>query len=221
VSKCSEFVTKSDKRYTSILYPNYSSSSSYSEYVRDLNNENTIGVICEMSNLLADRQYYLCAIERKGEYLSKAHYSLDKDGDEIAFVIDIYNKGPKNGYAVSSIKLDKLNSGDRILVENVIDSFIQLYNESEVARTRIDGLDELFRKEVYRTWLEDFEINGIVLILSKSHLYHDFFQCYSKENQAQFNVYYSKDGFFTYLEITQKTSDEFGEKIKKILEYES
>ncbi|MFV0143620.1 MULTISPECIES: hypothetical protein [Empedobacter] len=212
-------VTIKSKQF--LIFENYKVEARFVEKIQSIENKNVVGAICEISKLLEQNGYLLESSKRYSEHLTKAFYSIPKS-DKNQLILNIDNKGEKDNFAVSNIRIDKLNDADVIIVKTCIEDCLTL-KQSIISIT--DDKPELpqdFRKEIYSAWIENCENENITLKIIQSHKNQDVFRATSEKDDLTFRAWYGTSennhtkGFFSKIEILEKSSDILMAIIKKI-----
>lgn len=195
-----------DKIKASLLYFEvYEPETRYLEKLPVLLKVSTKAAICELSKVLEKQGYLLELVKPNGDYLTKSIFSVPSASDK-ELIIAINNKGEKDNWAVSSIRIEK-NSG---LDENEFNSYVkQLFAISQLQ----DNSDSIefptdFRGAVYKKWKDILESNGFDLQIIEAHNNQDVFSVSNNVSKAKFRVWYRNDGFFSQFIILEK-SDEY------------
>jgi len=205
-----------------LIFENYEVETKYADKVQSIENKNVIGTICEISKILEQNGYLLESSKKYSEYLTKALYSIPQS-DNKQLILNIDNKGSKDNFAVGNIRIESLNGADEIIVKSCIeDCFEQKQSVSSI----LDDNSELpkdFRKEIYSAWLENCKNENINLKIIQSHNNQDIFRATSGKENLTLRVWYGTSeknhtkGFFSKIEVLEKTSESILEKIKPIV----
>ena len=117
----------------------------------------------------------VCSKAQKiSEYLTKSFYSIPQNENQ-QFILNIDNKGEKDNFAVSNIRVDKLNGADEIIVSTCIADCL---NQKQNIVSTTDDKPELpsdFRQEIYSAWFENCENKNIALKLYRTIITKIFF----------------------------------------------
>lgn len=205
-----------------LIFENYEIEIKFAEKVQSLENKNVIGAICEISKLLEQNGYLFESSKKYTEYLTKAFFSIPEI-DNKQLILDIDNKGSKDNFAVGNIRIDKLNGADEIIVKTCIEDCL---NPKQSIISINDDKPELpkdFREEIYSAWFKNCENENIVLKIIQSHNNQDIFRATSDKDNLTLRVWYGTSeknhtkGFFSKIEILEKTSESILEQIKPII----
>lgn len=177
---------------------------------------NIVGAICELSKLLEQQGIILDSVSPINDYLTKAHFSIPTS-TENQFTLAVNNKGSKDRFAISSIRIENNNGGDSKIINSSIETLFSKKKQVDVSKKNL-MLPADFRSPIYRRWIEILKENGYVLNFIESHNNQDVFWAEnSKGDYIKFQVYYKNSGFFTKLFIIEKSDLEVSESLKKWL----
>jgi len=205
-----------------LFFENYEVESRFADKVQSLENKNVVGTICEISKLLEQNGYLLESTKMYSEYLTKAFYSIPQSENQ-QLILNIDNKGSKDNFAVGNIRIENLNGADESNVKQCIENcFIQKQSVSSIT----DDKSELpidFRKEIYSAWFKNCQNKNITLKIIQSHNNQDVFRATYEKDSLTLRVWYGTSeknhtkGFFSKIEVLDKSSESFLEKIKTLV----
>lgn len=206
------------------IYEDYEPEERFKEKIHLIENKNVIGVICEFSKLLERNGYLLEETKKYSDYLTKAFYSIPlKDNRKL--IINIDNKGSKDNFAVGNIRIDSSNGADESIIKQSIEDYLSqkdfVHNTKEIQKMTND-----FREEIYSSWIEKCKVSNIKLEIIQSHNNQDVFCAISEKESLIFRVWYGTSehnktkGFFSKIEVLEKSSENLLMIIKKYLSYE-
>ncbi|MCH5719899.1 P-loop NTPase family protein [Niabella hibiscisoli] len=212
----------STKSKESLIFENYEVEAKLIGKVKSLENKNVVGTICEISNLLQQNGYLLESTKKFSDYLTKAFYSIPQsENRQLILIID--NKGPKDNFSVSNIRVDKLNGADENIVRNYIeDCLTQKKSTGSIAGDKPE-LSSDFRQEIYAAWIESCEHKNIALKIIQSHNNQDIFRATCEQDSLTFRAWYGAGeqsrtkGFFSKIEVLEKSSETILEKVKDLV----
>jgi hypothetical protein len=205
-----------------LVFENYEIDSRFEDKVKLIENKNVIGTICEISKLLEQSGYLLESTKTFSEYLTKAFYSNPQSENQ-QLILNIDNKGSKNSFAVGNIRIENLNGAEESIIKQYIEDCL---TQKKSISTITDDKPELpsdFRKEIYSIWFENCANNNITLKIIQSHNNQDIFYAVLDENKLIFKVWYGTSvkshtkGFFSKIEVLEKSSDKFLDRIKGLV----
>ena len=167
-----------------LTYPDYQAEERFTDKIPEPLRENLIGAICELSIMLEEHGLLLESIIPNGDYLTKAVYSTPSSTIQ-SVVIAINNKGPKDSWSVSSIRIEQANSDYENALNNAIDRLFSAQQMQSASKS--PNLPGDFRKPVYRRWHEVMKEVGYELSLMESHNHQDVFSVAAQiRNQQKF-----------------------------------
>ena len=205
-----------------LIFENYEIETRFIDKVKSLENKNVFGTICEISKLLEKNGYLLESTKKISEYLTKAFYFIPKNENQ-QFILNIDNKGEKDNFAVSNIRVDKLNGADEIIVSTCIaDCLNQKQNIVSITDDKPEFPTD-FREKIYSDWIQNCENRNITLKIIQSHNNQDIFRASCEKDSLTFRVWYGTSeqnhtkGFFSKIEVLEKSSETILEKLKDLV----
>ena len=138
-------------------------------------------------------------------------------------ILNIDNKGSKDNFAVGNIRIENLNGADEIIIKSCIEG---CFEQKQTITSISDNNPELprdFREEIYSVWIESCNNESINLKIIQSHNNQDIFRATSEKDNLTFRVWYGTSennhtkGFFSKIEVLEKSSESILEKIKPII----
>ena len=121
----------------------------------------------------------------------------------------IDNKGEKDNFAVSNVRLDRvINQEDKMLMCTIYQC---MSNEWPVD----------FRKDIYDMWKSELQQYSLYIIIAKSQEWHDTLIVFNDDGEkVAAEVWYNKDGFLTIIKFianeNERVCDSFKEVIGKL-----
>jgi hypothetical protein len=205
-----------------LIFENYEVDTKYADKVQLIENQNVLGTICEISKLLEQNGYLLESSKKYSEYLTKALYSIPKRENH-QLIINIDNKGSKDNFAVGNIRIENLNGADELIVKSCIEVCLDQKQSIASISENIIKLPKDFREEIYSSWIASCKNENINLYIIQSHNNQDVFRASSEKDNLTFRVWYGKSennhtkGFFSKIDVLEKTTESFMEQIKRIV----
>ena len=198
-----------------LTFPDYQIEERFADKIPEQLKENVIGAVCELSIKLEQHGLLLESINSNGDYLTKAVYSVPSSTDS-RVIIAINNKGQKDNWSVSSIRIEQSASDHHDAINQEIESLFAA--EQESSGTATSEFPDDFRKPIYQNWNSVLNNVGFQLSLTESHKNQDVFSISGGNNEsAKIRVWYGNDGFFRKIVVLQKSKIELGENLKKWL----
>lgn len=175
-------------------------------------------ILADLAGPLNKAGYRLDTVQSHGEYLTKAFITRQNCTGEQS-VLAVHNKGGKDNFAVSSLRVEK--SWDQQAEEelNVIVEAIITHSSAAVFEGESGELPfpDDFRQEVYLFWQKMFKKMGLTLHLVKKHNFQDVFHVVKENPICKFRVYYDGKGFITRLTAIEFEDQSFGPTLKEVL----
>jgi hypothetical protein len=175
---------------------------------------NVTGSICEFAKLLEHLGYLLESINSITEYLTKANFSIPETIDK-KLIIAFTNKGPKDNWAVSAIKIEKSDGTNERKINGCIEGLYNSVKKSYNGDSSPFPTD--FRGNVYKKWEQILTSHGFQLSLIESHNNQDVFMVGADETIAKFRVWYFNNGFISQFIMLEKKEESMGEMLKNWL----
>ncbi len=203
-----------------LKFKNFIPESIYLNKVAELNNENVIGTICNLTKLIEPKGYVLERVQKKSDYLTKVIYSIPQSIDKKC-VFNIDNKGEKDQYAVSNVRIDKLDNEEKKIIEEVITSLFEVKDlpTQDFSLEIPNG----FRKAIYSNWSNILKENNYQLTLVESHNNQDIFIANNNVSKIKFRVWYGTSekektkGFINKIVVLEKSEEDLSSKLKSWL----
>ena len=154
--------------------------------------------------------------------MTKALYSIPQSENK-QLILNIDNKGSKDNYAVGNIRIENLNGADEIIVKSCIEVCLGQKQSVASISDNTPKLPTDFREEIYSIWIESCKNESINLKIVQSHNNQDVFRASSEKDNLTFRVWYGTSennhtkGFFSKIEVLEKTSESILERIKPII----
>lgn len=190
-----------------LTFPDYKIEKRFDDKIPAELKKNVKGAVRELSIKLEQHGLLLESINPIGDYLTKAIYSAPSE-NEIIVLID--NKGPRDYWSVSSIRIEPSSSEFRNIINQEIES---LFTHIVSAEFPSD-----FREPIYQNWNSILNNIGYQLSLTESYANQDvFFISGTRNESARIRVWYTNKGFFTKIVVLQKSSNEIGYNLQKWL----
>lgn len=205
-----------------LIFENYKVLIKFADKVKSLENNNVIGAICEISKLLEQDGYLLENSKKYSEYLTKAYYSIPQ-GHQKQLILNIDNKGSKDNYAVGNIRIENFNGSNENVVNSCISNFLKQKQTIISVKNDNPELPRDFREQIYSAFFKDCENKNISLKLIQSHNNQDIFLASCNEESLTLRIWYGTSekthtkGFFSKIEVLNKSSETFVEQIKAII----
>lgn len=167
--------------------------------------DNSKILIDELSKELQKKNYALKAITRKSCYLTLAEYTLGMNSPT-AKRLFVDNKGEKDSFAVSNVRLDgQIGQEDKMLM-----CIIRQCMSNEWPTD--------FRKFIYDTWKVKLQQYSLYITIAKSQEWHDTLIVFNYEGErVAAEIWYNKDGFLTKIKFIANESEHIFDIFKEII----
>ena len=159
--------------------------------------------------------------KKYSEHLTKAIFSIPQSENK-QLILNIDNRGIKDNFAVSNIRIENLNGADEIIVKSCIEVCLgQKQSVASISDSKLI-LPTDFREEIYSIWIESCKNENINLKIIQSFNNQDLFSASSEKDNLIFRVWYGTSeknhtkGFFSKIEVLENSSDLLLTIIKKI-----
>lgn len=172
------------------------------------------GSICELAILLESSGYLLESINTAGIYLTKANFSIPKAIDK-HLIIAFSNKGEKDKWVVSSMRIEKSEGANETTVNECIEEIFDSISKSKNGLSLSFPND--FRGQIYEKWRNTLLGHDLQLEIVESHDNQDIFKVHNNEIIAKFRVWYRNDGFISKFIMLEKKDENLGENLKNWL----
>lgn len=198
-----------------IKYQGYSPSANHKIILGDLSNDNVIGAICEVADRAITSGFILCEALPKSPYLTRVTF-IHRDNQGRKLVLDIDNKGERDDYAVSGIRIHSAEDGDRPLVQQLLERAL-----SSAADFRI--LPDDYRRPIYERWEAELIKSNLTMKIIASHNNHDIFTATDNSRLIKFKVWYGTSerentkGYINKIVVMEKSHAELGQQLKALL----
>ena len=185
-----------------LIYPDdtpiYDINNILNQYDIHLNTKIFIGNVSER---LSD--YKLKDVEIKSEYLTMALFEAFSDNVTIKILID--NKGKRDKYAISNVRMECVDEEYNNEVYNVI------------LQCASNNWPDDFRKEIYDSWKKELLHNNIMMSLIKSQDWHDTIMLFdSNNNKVHVEVWYNDNCFITRIRFLSIENQYIYNQFKKL-----
>lgn len=176
--------------------------------------ESVKGSICELAKLFEPMGYLLESVNLSGDYLTKVNFSIPSNNNK-HLIIAISNKGAKDSWVVSSIRIEKSEGENEAKINECIETLF--HSAQEPKNEKLIPLPTDFRGKIYEKWISTLSEKGFHLEIIESHKNQDVFKAVSEKLKAKFRVWYRDDGFISKFIMLERTDENLGENLKKWL----
>lgn len=139
-----------------LVFDSYTTPTRFVEIVK-LKNINATATICELAKIIEPQGCILEEVMPCSDYLTKAIFSIPQDIKK-KLIIDIHNRGAKDAFGVSAIKMEPNELVDANLIKEAIEKVLSS-NQSRIDNAECPG----YISEVIQTFTEQIKERGIAL----------------------------------------------------------
>ncbi len=216
-------VSNSDSSNTKKAFLSFSNYKVTDRFIGKIPNslkDNIKGCICELAILFEPCGYLLESVNPSGEYLTKANFSIPSTVNK-QLIIAFSNKGAKDNWVVSSIRIEKSEGENETKINEIIEELFS--SAKNIDHGNFIPFPNDFRGKVYEKWQIILSDKGYKLELIESHENQDVLIIYGNESNAKFQIYYGTSeanktkGFITKFIMKEKSNENLGENLKKWL----
>lgn len=199
-----------------LTYDGYIVPSRFAEIVA-LNNINASAAICELAKLVEPNGYILEEVKQCSDYLTKAKFSILQDSKK-KLVIDFHNKGAKDSYGISAIKMEPNESVDAACIRQGIET---VFSRAAPCNKALETPDYIL--DVVKVFGEQMTNLGGKLEVVSSMDYQIICKVISGNGNAMLRLWYGTSmeshskGFFNKIEIFDITDATIADNVRKIL----
>ena len=152
--------------------------------VVNLNNINVAAVICKLAMIIEPHGCILKEVKPCSDYLTKAIFSIPQDIKKM-LIVDIHNKGAKDTFGVTGIKMEPNNLVDSDLIKKAIESLFSLNS------TRIETEEPpRYIRKVLQSFMELIKEHGINLKCVSSKNFQVNYEASSENGSAMLRFWY-------------------------------
>lgn len=196
----SETISSVNPQKQLLIYDGYILPSRFTEKVA-LNNVNVSAAICELAKLVEPSGYILEEVKPCNDYLTKAVFSIPQ-GVKKKLVIDFHNKGAKDSYGVSAIRMEPNELVDTTYIEQGIET---VFSQAVPCNKSLETPDYIL--EVVKAFGEQMKKRGFKLEIVSCKDYQVVCKVTSNNGNATLRLWYGislenhSKGFVNKIEI--------------------
>ena len=198
-----------------LVFDSYAIPHRFAEIVK-LKNINAAASICELAMIIEPQGYILKEVKPCSDYLTKAIFSIPQDIKK-KMIIDIHNKGEKDSFGVSSIKMES----NTIVNINVIGEAIKSVLSLKPVRGRTAECPE-YITEIVQSFIEYIKELGISLEVVSSKDFQIICKASSENGSAMLRFWYGTSlenhtkGFINKIEVFDISDPNIITEIRKL-----
>lgn len=198
-----------------LIYDEYIVPSRFAEIVPQ-KNINASAAICEFAKIVELQGYILKEVKPCSDYLTKAVFSIPQ-GIKKKLVIDFHNKGAKDSFGISTIKMEPNELVDATFIKQSIETVFSqtlLCNQPTVCPDYIT--------EVVNVFIEQMKVRGIQLEIVSSKDYQIICKATSDNGNATLRLWYGTSlenhskGFINKIEVFDITDTAIANEVRQM-----
>ncbi len=198
-----------------LVFDSYTIPPRFAEIVK-LKNTNAAAAICELAMIIEPQGYILEEVKPCSDYLTKALFSIPQDIKK-KMIVDIHNKGSKDSYGVSAIKMEPNDLVDFNVIREAIESVLSL----KQVRGGTAECPE-YITEIVQSFIDQINEFGINLEIVSSKDYQIICKVSSENGSAMLRLWYGTSlenhtkGFINKIEVFDISDPNIITEIRKI-----
>ena len=198
-----------------LIYDGYKVPSRFTEIVT-LNNVNASAAICELAKLVEPSGYILEEVKQCSDYLTKAVFSVPQ-GVKKKMVIDFHNKGVKDSYGVSAIKMESNELVDTTCIKQSIETVFSQAECNKLVET------PWYILEVIKAFGEQMKERGFKLDVVSSKDYQVVCKVRSNNGNVTLRLWYGTSlenhskGFVNKIEVFDITDTAIASEVREMI----
>lgn len=198
-----------------LVFDSYTIPPRFAEIVK-LKNTSAVAAICELAMIIEPQGYILEEVKPCGDYLTKALFSIPQDIKK-KMIVDIHNKGAKDSFGVSAIKIEPNDLVDLNVIREAIESVLSL----KPVRVGTAECPE-YISEIVRSFIEQIKEFGINFEIVSSKDYQIICKASSENGSAMLRFWYGTSlenhtkGFINKIEVFDISDPNIITEIRKL-----
>lgn len=202
-----------------LIYDGYKVPSRFTEMVA-LNNVNASAAVCELAKLVESSGYILEEVKQCNDYLTKAVFSVPQ-GVKKKLIIDFHNKGIKDSYGVSAIKMDPNELIDTTCIKQSIETVFSQAAYNKLVET------PWYILEVIKAFGEQMKERGFKLDVVSSKDYQIVCKVTSNNGNVTLRLWYGTSlenhskGFINKIEVFDITDTAIASEVREMIVFKS
>lgn len=182
----------------------------------NLKNHNVAAAICELAIVIEPRGYILEEIKPCSDYLTKAIFSIPQDVKK-KLIVDINNKGAKDSFAVTVVKMEPNESVDTIEIKNAIESVMS----AKAYQNRASDCPK-YIADVIQSFVQQLKNRGISLEIESQKDFQVICKASTEKGGATLRLWYGTSienhtkGFVNKIEVYDISDPNIFSEVKNI-----
>lgn len=202
-----------------LIYDGYKVPSRFTEMVA-LNNVNASAAVCELAKLVESSGYVLEEVKQCNDYLTKAVFSVPQ-GIKKKLIIDFHNKGVKDSYGVSAIKMEPNELIDTTCIKQSIETVFSQAACNKLVET------PCYIFEVIKAFGEQMKERGFKLDVVSSKDYQIVCKVTSNNGNVTLRLWYGTSlenhskGFINKIEVFDISDTAIANEVREMIVFKS
>src|SRR5690606_10428563 len=167
-------IDTSNTKKAYLSFSEYKVDDRFLEKIPETLKDNVKCSICELAKLFESLGYLLESVNLSGEYLTKVNFSIPSNVNK-HLIIALNNKGAKDSWVVSSIRIEKSEGENETKINECIEALFHSAKENEKQL----HFPTDFRGKVYEKWNTILTEKGFNLSIVETHNNQDIFKAIS------------------------------------------
>lgn len=199
-----------------LIYDGYKVPSRFTEMVA-LDNVNASAAVCELAKYIEPSGYILEEVKPCNDYLTKAVFSVPQ-GIKKKLVIDFHNKGAKDSFGISQIRMEPNEFVDATCIEQGIDT---VFSQAVSCNKPVKAPDYIL--EVVKTFGEQMKERGFKFEVVSSKDYQIVCKVTSDNGNAVLRLWYGTSleshskGFVNKIEVFDITDTTIASEVQAMI----
>lgn len=199
-----------------LIFDSYAIPSRFAGIVK-LKNVNVAAIICELAMIIEPHGHILEEVKFCNDYLTKAIFSTPQDIKK-KLIIDIHNKGAKDAFGVSAIRIETNDLVDSNVINNAIESVLSM-NPARIGAAKCPE----YIYEVVQAFTEQIKGYGINLDIVSSKDFQIICKASSENGCAMLRLWYGTSienhtkGFINKIEVFDITDPNITIEIRNLI----
>lgn len=198
-----------------LVFDSYVIPPRFAEIVK-LKNTNAAAAICELAMIIEAQGYILEEAKSCNDYLTKGIFSIPLDTKK-KLIVDVHNKGAKDAFGVSAIKMEPNDLVDSIMIKKATESVLSL-NPVRIGATECPS----YISEVVQSFMGQLKELGINLETVSSKDFQIICKASSEKGGALLRLWYGTSlenhtkGFINKIDIFDISDPNIITEIRKL-----
>lgn len=198
-----------------LVFENYTVPDRFSEIVK-LKNTSASAAICELAKILEPQGYILEGVKTCSDYLTKAMFSIPQDVKK-QLVIDVNNKGAKDSFGVSALRMEPNELVNSEIIQRGIDTVLSQTPSREITTGCPDYI-----LDVLHSFVDNLKKQGITLDMVSNKDYQVVFKATTANGSAMLRMWYGTSlenhtkGFINKIDVFDISDPEITNTVRQM-----